>query len=151
MMKTIRRMLAPRALLAVALAGAVAACDNPVGEREDHADAVRVQVLDARSGQELASATSTAATGSLTVRAGSSRDLFVQFLDASGRPVSASEAGFSLRGTVTSTGIARFEKTESNAGVLTGVAVGSTSVTFELMHGGHPDFSGRAIPVTVTP
>ena len=150
MTNTIRRALSLRALLVVALAGTAAACDNPVGDGEEHAEAVRVQVLDLQSGQELASATSTAATGSLTVRAGSSRELFVQFLDASGRPVAASGDGLSLRGTVPSSGIARFEKTETNAGRLVGVATGSTSVTFDLMHGGHPDFTGRAIPVTVT-
>lgn len=150
MMKTMRRVIAPRALLVLAMAGAVAACDNPVGEGDLHADAVRVQVVDAQSGQEVASATSTAATGSLTLRAGSTRELTVNFLDASGRPVSAGEAGFSLRATVVSTGVARFDNTGSNAGRLTGVAPGSTSVTFDLMHGGHPDFSARAIPITVT-
>ncbi|HEV2149387.1 MAG TPA: hypothetical protein VGR37_18435 [Longimicrobiaceae bacterium] len=146
------RRLTSRALVALALTGVLAACDNPVDE-DPHPDAVAV-VVQTSAGVELARATGGGtqgtATGSIPLTIGATRDLRVIFVDAAGNPVPVG-GDTSLRGNVLIGALARFEKTSETGGRLTGLSAGTTSVSFDLMHGSHADFQGAAIPLIVTP
>ena len=144
------RRLAARPLAALALAGALAACDNPVDEGEEHTEPSAVVVQDV-NGTEIARATVSSATGSITVRAGQTRDVRVLFVDDAGAPVAVDGSELSLRGTVTSPTVATFTKTSESGARVAGLVQGTTSVNLQLMHGSHSDFSPRPVAITVTP
>ena len=79
------RRLAARTLGALALTAVVAACDNPV-DQDPHPDAAAV-VVQTSAGAEVARATATTVTGSISLTTGATRDLRVIFVDAANNPV----------------------------------------------------------------
>lgn len=144
------RRLAARSATALALAGALAACDNPVRDDDGHSEPAAVVVQDA-AGAEIARATTTSSTGAITVGAGQTREVRVLFVDEAGVAITLDGLELSLRGTVTNPSVATFTKTGESAGRVTGVLQGNTSVNFEVRHGSHTDYAPRPITVTVTP
>ncbi len=90
----------------------------------------------------------------ITVPRGQEVDYDVRFLDAS-QPTNLARAfvpdeddGESLRVTVQNSAIARVEAHGDHAD-FTGVAAGTTTAIFDLMHGGHSDFGSGALTIVV--
>lgn len=133
----------------ISLLAAVAACDNPVtpGEHEEEVHGVSIVQGDT----EVARYFEGEVSGALPpVAAGTSGPLLtLVFLDHDGEPVDVDhEEEVSLRARSQNTSVADFEVTEFGGRVV-GVAPGATTIIFDLMHGGHADFSTLGIPVTV--
>ena len=133
----------------ISLLAAVAACDNPVtpGEHEEEVHGVSILQGDTEVARYLEGEVSGALPA---VAAGTTGPLLtIVFLDHDGQPVAVGdEEGVSLRARSQNTSIADFEVTDFGGRVV-GVAAGSTTIIFDLMHGGHADFSTLGIPVTV--
>lgn len=147
------------AALSLGIALLAAACsDNPV-QPEEHHEPVRVVI---KSGQlEMASAPALNGgniTGALTIKVGEeSSHLTVVFVDKHGHVIETDDDEW-LRVESSNETIAEFEQHEVGefGGHIHGVAVGSATLTFKLMHGAvgsssaHADFVSAPIPVTVT-
>jgi hypothetical protein len=90
-------------------------------------------------------------TGSLTVAAGAGRHIEIHFLDEDGDRFQLEEGGeHTLDWTVANEGVAVIDSHEGHHD-LDGVAAGSTTVVFSILHGNHSDYDSPAIPITVTP
>lgn len=136
--------------LAMIVALSAAACDNPVGD-EDHEEAAGLVVEDAQ-GNPLATVDANRnVTGSVTVAAGQNREIRVFFVDEHGDRITLDGSEFTLRGTSAAAAVATWTKLSESSGRVAGVSAGATVIVFDLMHGGHPDYSAPGIPVTVTP
>jgi len=145
-------------LLAAALA--LAACENPVqvGD-EEHAEAGGVVILDAGTGEVLARSLEGRRPFDRPLRlaAGQAVEVQVRFLDAADPDdldhafAPHEEEGESLRVTVGNPAVATFLLVEEGDGEVRGVAPGTTTLRFDLMHGEHPDFESGDLMVEVTP
>ena len=148
------RFTSSRALLfpfVVTLSLATGACDNPVEDEEHPGDEASSVVIEDPQGTVIASMDRNRnVTGSITVRNGQEREIRVVFRAEDGDRIEAT-GELSLRGTMANTGIASWTQIANTGGRVAGRSVGTTSITFDLLHGGHPDFSSQPIPVTVTP
>ena len=141
---------ARRALLALALALPAAACNNPVDREDDHHEAAGLVVEDAQGAVLARVDANRTVTGSIPVQNGQDRELRVFFLDEDGDRIPLAGDEFSLGATVQNTAVAAWTKLAEDRGRVSGRAVGSTTIRFDLMHGGHPDYSAPEIPVSVT-
>ena len=133
----------------VFVAALAAGCDNPV-KGEVHEDPAGVSILQGTT--EVARYFEGEVTGALpTVTAGQSGPLLaVVFLDHDGEPLDlGTESDLTMRARSANTNVADFELS-GFGGRVEGVAAGSTTIIFDLMHGNHADFSTLGIPVTVT-
>lgn len=141
------------ALTLVAVAG-LAACDNPV-EADDHGEPVAAQILDRDSGILLAETHGTGAAihwdGELPhLHPGEGIEVDVIFLDADGREIPLGGeyvVGVALASGAPA-GIVNFALHGDHVD-FEGVAVGSTSLVFSLMHGNHSDWDSPAIAMEV--
>lgn len=138
-----------RALAVLALAGGVAACDNPVGEEEEHpegllittAQGTTVAVFDAEEGTT---------TGTVTVTAGATESFRVLFVDHDGNPIPVTGGELSLgTATVDNATIASAAIQAPDVLQVTGVATGSTTLSIPALHAGHQEFLAE-FPLTVT-
>ena len=140
---------ARRVTAMISLLAAVAACDNPVtpGEHEEEVHGVSILQGDTEVARYLEGEVSGALPA---VAAGTTGPLLtVVFLDHDGEPLAVGdEEGVSLRARSQNTSVAHFDVTDFGGRVV-GVAAGTTTIIFDLMHGGHADFSSLGIPVTV--
>lgn len=143
----------PVALLA---GGVMAACSNPVANRETHV--VPSAIVISSDDQQLVRADRQTATGSLTVRAGTETEvLTVRFLDARDNPIDPRDE-YHLRVAVAGdhAAVAEWTPVEPGGfeGRVRGIDEGSTTLLFEWVHGpvgsGHAEVS-VGVDVTVTP
>ena len=133
----------------MSLVAAVAACDNPVTPGQHEEEVHGLSIVEGET--EVARYFEGEITGELPdVVAGQEGPvLTLIFLDHDGDAIDVgSEEGVSLRARPTNAAIADFE-VDGFAGRVQGVAEGSTTIVFDLMHGGHADFSSLGFPVTV--
>lgn len=154
---TIRRSLsrAGMALPLIAALGLAACGDDPMVPDEMHSEPVRVEIRAA--GQVLASATPASATGTLVVAVGTeTMHLDVVFVDEDGDEVVPDDEEF-LEVVVGNGSVAEWEQDTPGefGGHLHGEAVGTTTLTFRLMHGtvgsssAHADFISAQVPVEI--
>ena len=132
------------------VAALAAGCDNPVKGEEHEEEAAGVSIRNGTT--EVARYFDGEITGALpTVAAGQSGPLLaVVFLDHDGEPLDLGvESELTMRARPANTNIADFELS-GFGGRVEGVAAGSTTIIFDLMHGNHADYSTLGIPVTVT-
>lgn len=138
----------PWARLALALALAVptftAACGITDGD-EEHSDAAEVRIFEGTT--ELARATATSATGSITVQRNQERHVRIEFYDASGRRVTL-ESDEEVRATVENPSIIDFESHGDHYDIV-GKSAGTTTLRVGVWHLSHFDFNSRPITVTV--
>lgn len=136
--------------------GLAACSDDPTMPADDHAEPVRVEIRAA--GQVLASATPTSATGTLVVAAGvETMHLDVVFVAEDGDDIVPDDEEF-LEVVVGNGSVAEWEQDTPGefGGHLHGDAVGTTTLTFRLMHGAvgsssaHADFISAQVPVEVS-
>lgn len=146
---TVKNAVAFPLVLALALFGA--ACSNPVEDDDHHEEAAGLVVEDLQ-GNVLASVNaSRAVTGGITLQAGQEREVRVTFVAADGDRITLDGDEFGLDATVANTGVATWTQVADTGGRIAGASAGSTTVVFDLTHGGHPDYRSPEIPVTVTP
>ena len=149
MIANVKKVLGRLALVAV-VAGS-AACDGITDDDHDLAEAEGMVVVDEATNQTLVTVNAQRqVTGSLGVRAGQERALEVHFTDARGRRIEADEDEYSVGYTVANSGIARISEHDGHLD-LRGVAAGSTTAEFRLVHGAHDDYRSPAITITVAP
>ena len=146
--------LARAAAAAFLSAAVLTACDNPVGEREQHVRPARIAILSGTT--ELAGGTFGSITGSLTAQAGQQTGpLTVRFFTSAGAEISPS-AEYHMRVTSGNNAIAQWLQATSGefGGRVSGAAAGTTTLTFGYVHGapgtGHSE-ADFVIPVTITP
>lgn len=139
-----------RVFAVLALAGGIAACDNPVGEDEEHpegllivnAQGATVAIFDAEEGET---------TGTVTVAAGATEAFKVLFVDHDGNPIPVTGGEFALGApTVADAGVASAAIQNIDVLQVTGTAAGSTTLSIPALHAGHQEFLA-AFPLTVTP
>ena len=131
------------------------ACDNPVTP-EEHPEAGGVVIFAAGTNTVLAQSVGANVnfTTSLDLTVGTPLEVEVMFLDASD-PTNLSLAfhphadeGESLRVTVANPAIVEYHDHDVH-GDFEPVAAGTTTVFFDLMHGGHEDFHSGDLTVVV--
>lgn len=135
-------------VLALALFGV--ACSNPVEDDDHHEEAAGVVVEDLQGNVLARVDASRNVTGSITLQSGQEREVRVTFLADDGDRIALDDDEFGLDATVANTGVATWTQVAETGGRLAGTSVGSTTIAFDLTHGGHPDYTSPAIPVTVT-
>lgn len=132
--------------------GAAACGDDPTGPDDEHTDPESVRLM--LGGQEIASATSSAATGEIHLHPGDETDhITVEFLDEDGDVVPLDDSYLEVD--VANEDIAEFEQDTPGefGGHAHGLEEGETTMTFKFMHGsvgsGHSHFTSAPIPVEV--
>ena len=142
---------ATRAALVLALAATAAACEDSTGSDDhDHQEAVGMVITD-QNNVTLASVNAQRqVTGSLTVAAGQGRHLDIYFVDEDGDRFELDGDEHTLDWTVANEAVAVIDSHDGHYD-LDGVAAGSTTVVFSILHGNHSDYDSPAIPITVTP
>lgn len=144
------RNLMNRAALVLAATATLAACDGTT-DPDDHHDAVGVVITDQNNTTLVSVNAARQVTGSLTVAAGAARHLEVYFLDEDGDRFQLEDGDeHTLGWTVANENVAVIDSHDGHLD-LDGVAAGSTTVVFSVMHGNHSDYDSPAIPIVVTP
>jgi hypothetical protein len=141
-----------RLFSAIVLIMALAACDNPVEDDDDHADAEALALF--LNGEEIVTVAEGVVTGAIALPVGSQTNLItIEFRDHDGDEIHDEDLddGFSLGWVVGDASIATFAQEGRWGFRITGVTVGTTQLTLHLLHSGHPDFTTPPIPVEVTP
>ena len=141
-----------RAALVLALALTATACEDATGsDDDDHHEAVGL-VITGQNDVVLASVDAQRqVTGSLTVPAGEARHIEVHFLDEDGdRFQLGDDDEHTLGWEVANESVATVDAHDGHLD-LDGVAAGSTTVVFSVIHGNHSDYDSPAIPIVVTP
>lgn len=150
MFETIRKTSfarAGRAALVLGLVAGVAACDSD-STGSDHSEPRGLEVVDEATEAVLVSVNAARqVNGNLTVPVGGERAIEVYFLDEDGDRFQPS-GEFSLDWTVANESVAEIGLHDGHLD-MEGVAAGNTTVTFDLMHGGHADYTSPAIPIVV--
>ncbi len=145
------RKLINRAALVLAATAMLGACDSDgTGPEDDHDEAAGLVVLDQNDAVIASVNASRQVTGSLTVPAGQARHLEVWFVAEDGDRFQPDGDEHTLDWTVANEAIAVIDSHGDHMD-LDGVAAGSTTVVFSILHGSHSDYDSPAIPITVTP
>lgn len=141
-----------RAALVLAATAMLGACDSDGTGPDDHAheEAAGVVVLGANDAVLVSVNAARQVTGSLTVAAGQDRDLEVWFVAEDGDRFRPDGQEHTLDITVANEAIADLHAHGDHLH-LEGLAAGSTTVVFSILHGNHSDYDSPAIPITVTP
>ncbi len=149
-MKSWREAVLPLAILALP-ALALAACESTaVEEEEEHAEPEGVELVMNGSVVAAYDGDDQSWTADIEVDAGEeTAQISVRFVDHDGDQVPLEDEEFGLGMVIDDESVATWEQDASNeyAGRLHGGAEGSTGMTVQLLHGGHPDFV--TTPVTV--
>jgi len=134
---------------------ALGACDNPVTPGAPHEEPAGVAVF--MGGTEIARAIDGEVTGALPEVAEGAQSglLTIVLLDEHGDGLDLSgEDDVYLRVTIEDPAVAEWQGS-GYSGFIAGVVEGTTTLTFELMHGeppgGHADFTSMPLDVVVTP
>lgn len=140
-----------RAALVLAAAAALGACDRNVVAPDDHHEAAGMVITDQNDVTLVTVSATGQVTGSLTVQAGEGRPLEVYFVDLDGDRFQL-EAGdeHTLGWQVADETVAVIDAHGDHLD-LEGLAAGSTTVVFRVLHGSHSDYDSPAIPIVVTP
>ena len=137
-------------LALAALVMGLAACEGTT-DAEDHDEAEGIAIVDEATNQTLVTVNAQRqVSGLLTVRAGEERAIEVFFVSADGTRFRADGDDHTLGFTVANTAVARIAEHDGHLD-LDGVAPGSTTARFQLVHGGHNDYESPDVPITVTP
>ncbi|HEX6038465.1 hypothetical protein [Longimicrobium sp.] len=154
MMMFTRKSLISRAALVLFATAALAACDGDgTGpDDHDHEEAVGMVITDQNDATLVSVNAARQVTGSLTVAAGAARHLSVWFVAEDGDrfQIEPTDDEHSLDWTVANEAVAVIDSHGDHMD-LDGVAAGSTTVVFHILHGNHSDYDSPAIPITVTP
>ncbi len=151
---TIKKFALP--LIAGVFTVFAAGCGDSLGPGDDHPEAGGVVIFQRGTQNVVALSVgrNVAFNNAITVPRGQEVDYDVRFLDSS-QPTNLARAfvpdaseGESLRVTVQNSAIARAEAHGDHID-FTGVAAGTTTATFDLMHGGHSDFTSGALTIVV--
>jgi hypothetical protein len=138
-------------------AGAVtifaAGCDGDPLEPSDHPEAGGIVIVNAETEAVLATsiARGSAFDNSITVPVGGALEVEVFFLDVDDltqRFLPDADGGESLRATIANTAIVSFDFHGDHAD-FEGLAAGTTTATFDLMHGGHSDYNSGPLTIVV--
>lgn len=136
-------------LAAVAVLAGLGACDNPVENREEHAEGLLI--VNAQ-GQQVASydAEEGKSSGTLSVSASGSQTYRVFLTTEDGDRITPGRGEYTLgSASVLLVTLAGASIQGANQLVLTGKAPGNTSVVIPVLHGGHTDFTATIL-VSVT-
>jgi hypothetical protein len=147
MIANTRKVLRRAALLMLALG--LAACESST-EAEEHNEAEGLVIVDEATNEVLVTVNGQQRTGSLTVRAGQERAIEVFFLNPEGERFELDGDDHTLGYTVANPAVANLSEHDGHLD-LDGVAAGSTTAEFMVVHGGHNDYESPSIPITVTP
>lgn len=148
MFGTIQTRRFARAALALSLAFGAAACSDSTGV--EHADAEGLEIVDAATNQVIVRVNAQRqVTGGLSVAAGGERAIEIHFLDDDGDRM-ALDSDETLTWTIANPAIAALGEHGGHHD-LEGLQAGSTTVEFQITHGGHFDYQSPLIPITVTP
>jgi hypothetical protein len=148
-----KKNLFARTALLLAATATLAGCDGDgTGPDDHHEEAVGMVITDQNNTTLVSVNAARQVTGSLSVAAGAGRHLSVYFLAEDGDRFQIEEGDdeHSLDWTVANESIAAIDAHEGHLD-LDGVAAGSTTVVFSIMHGNHSDYDSPAIPIVVTP
>ena len=145
------RKLINRTALVLAATAMLTACDDGTGP-EDHREAVGMVITDQNNTTLVTVNASRQVTGSLTVARGAARHLEVYFVDEDGDRFQLEDGDdeFRLEVDVANPSIAAIDSHGDHMD-LEGLAAGTTTAEFKIMHGNHPDYESGDIPITVTP
>lgn len=144
------KTLTSRAALVLAATAALGACVSGT-EPDDHHDAAGMVITDQNNTTLVTVNAARQVTGSLTVQAGQARHLDVYFVDEDGERFQLEDGDeHTLAWAVANEAVAVIDSHDGHLD-LDGVAAGSTTVVFSVMHGNHSDYDSPAIPITVTP
>jgi hypothetical protein len=147
MLSSLRRR-SLRAAFLFAIVPAIAACDDdPIEPEEDLPAEMRLTV-----GSQTVTVTDagTVTGGPIALGVGAAT-LTAVFLDADGQVMNIPSDELELRVVPANSGIVTFIRSSAFAGTLTGITVGSTSISVSLYHfeEEHNDFGEFPVPVTV--
>lgn len=136
----------------VSLIFILAGCNNPVDSEEEehpHSDGAVFKM----NGEEIIHYENQEATGSIEVAEGEETPpITVYFLDEDGEEFQPDEPEYSLTWRDIDTSVAEINQQDVDdkwSFRVQGISQGSTSVTFELDHNGHPDFTISDITIHV--
>jgi hypothetical protein len=150
------RIFRIRTALLAAIVGVVAACDTPVSPSE-HPEAGGVVILDASTGVVIAQVIGGNTVDFVTpleLDVDQTLDVQIKFLDADDPQNLAlaflpdADEGETLRVLVTNASVVEYED-HGDTGAFRALAVGETTVRFQLMHGSHPDYESGWLTVNV--
>ncbi len=133
----------------------IAGCgDNPVEGEKNH-DHFEPRGLILRVGTDSVVYDNGVVNGSLTVKAGEETDLIsLDFILEDGERETPTDDDFSLDYTIGDTTVASVEQHEADGPWkfhIDGRKAGTTTLTLQLMHVDHADFTAKPIEVVVTP
>jgi hypothetical protein len=129
-------------------------CNNvAANEEEQFEEHFPVGIVLKMNGQDIVRYENGVTDDSITVAAGEETALIsVYFLDEDGEEFQPEEAEHSLAWTIEDDTIAEIEQHAEDGKWsfhVHGVSSGSTTVSFELLHGDHSDFEASGIPIIV--
>lgn len=146
------RNLLTRTALVLAATVTLGACDDDGTGPEEHQEARGMVITDQNNNTLVTVNASRQVTGSLTVARGAARHLEVYFVDEDGDRFQLEDGDdeFTLEVDVANPSIAAIDSHGDHMD-LEGLAAGTTTAEFKIMHGNHPDYESGNIPITVTP
>lgn len=140
-----------RAALVLAASAALGACDRTTTGPDDHHEAAGMVILNEADQVLVTVDAARRVTGTLTVAAGEARHLDVYFVEPGGDRFQLEPGDeHTLGWEVADESVAVIDSHGDHVD-LDGVAAGSTTVVFSVLHGNHSDYDSPAIPITVTP
>ena len=140
-----------RAALVLVATAALSACGDDDGTGpEEHNEAVGMVITNQNNTTLVSVNAARQVAGTLTVAAGAAQHLSVYFLDEDGDRFQLDGTDHTLDWTVANEAVAAIDSHGDHMD-LDGVAAGSTTVVFSILHGNHSDYDSPAIPITVTP
>ncbi|HEX2203095.1 MAG TPA: Ig-like domain-containing protein [Longimicrobium sp.] len=146
-----RRAARAALVLALAATGACGDATGPDDDDDDHQEAAGMVITDQSNVTLVSVSAQRQVTGTLTVAAGQARHLEVYFVDEDGDRFQLDDGDeHALAWEVANESVATIDSHDGHLD-LDGVAAGSTTVVFSLLHGNHSDYDSPAIPITVTP
>lgn len=143
------------ALLATFVVLLSISCSNPVDTHDDdHHEEPAGFVLKLNGTNVISQQPNGTLSGSFSMKVAEETDLIrLFFVSEDGDEFTPEDEEYSLQAEFSTNEIVHFEQHEEDgkwAFHLHAEAVGSTSLTLKLMHGGHSDFRTQAIPITVS-
>lgn len=134
------------------LAAILTGCKNSAATEEEHED-FPVGIVLKMNGEEIVRYENGSASGSIEVAEGEETALIsIYFLAEDGDEFQPDEPEHSLSWVIEDESVAEVERHAEDGKWsfhVVGLASGSTTVTFQLLHGDHSDFEASGIPINV--